>query len=773
MNFFKKSYPDNNDLLLKSYSIGFALNRLTPGVDNIRYDVHLSPGLCRAAENITKHLVARHAKAGVTPDPSTQTIAWAKIKEEFRQYCIDVMLAAINKAKLEREIQINFLVQTAVAKMVLEEIRSQFLLLIENHKNVIRKHEVSPRAEISDVIRLKEGLSEVQRNKRKIICDVARELFQYIAEAQQNELRKIREANFGIESILPDDFFNNPLIHAENETDDFLMTESYVLFGNRLADPLKYDALLALVHSFFKQFETEKIEISDETIPPPMFSIEEYDEKEVSEKKTSVSNIDDWIKNIDNIDILFNYIKSETNLRDQKHKHSSKNEITITKNQLKNRKWRMQQFSALLKKEGLTEGILACYEMQPVYMEFCPPLFPHEVLKFLSSPKERNAITAKLKRLKGSSGRSLSIHPLKKIIRDMSRLNTHKKDEYILRFLKDFARYHRDLQNCRILQEAMNHINLVMDEKTKNLSRVNHTLYEFLLPKEQIYNEKPIVNHVIIKTDVRGSTDITHQIKERGLNPASYFSYNFFNPITAILSEYGATKVFIEGDAIILSIFEKEETPEDWYSVARACGLAINMLMITQRYNANSKKHRFPILEQGIGICYRNSPPTFLLDGENRIMISPAINQADRLSGCSKMLRKKFEAQKGPFNLYVFQTTQTEDLSFTTDDLLDRYNVNGIELNTSGFEKLKEEINLKKIRCHIPDFWKEPFIIHTGIFPTISGKYQRLVIREAHIPIISLDNLNVTRMTNQKYFEVCTQRKLYEYAKQMAKTMDD
>ncbi len=755
--------------MLKPYSIDFALDRLIPGIDNIRYDVYLSPGLCRVTESITKQLVARYAKTGAIPDSSTQNSTWVRVKDEFRQHCIDVMLAAINKAKLEREIQINFLLQTAVTKMVLEQIRSQFLVLIEHNKNIIRKYETTPRIEISDVIRLKEGLSEIQKNKRKILCDVAHELFQYIVEGQQNELRKIREANFGSESILPDDFFTNPLIHAENETDDFFMIESYVLFGNRMADPLKYDVLLTLVHSFFKQFEIDKGNSAEKILPPPILSIEESDEKDLSDQEIMVSNVDNWIKNIENIDIIFNYAKSESKLREQKHKRHSKEEIALTKNQIKNRKWRMIQFYSLLKKENLIDGIVAGYEMQPVYIEFCPPLFPHEVLKFLSSPKERNIIIAKLKRLKGSSGKSLPIDPLKKIIRKINRMNTSQKSDYLIRFLKDFARYHRDLQNYKILQEAMNRINLVTDEKTRSLSRVNHTLYEFLLPKEQIFEEKPIVNHVIIKADVRGSTDITHQIKERGLNPASYFSYNFFNPITAILSEYGATKVFIEGDAVILSIFEKEETPEDWYSVARACGLAINMLMITQRYNTNSKKHRFPILEQGIGICYRSSPPTFLLDGEYRIMISPAINQADRLSGCSKTFRKKFEAQKGPFNLYVFQTTLIEDSPLTTDDLLDRYNVNGIELNADGFEKLKEEIKLKKIRCHLPDFWNEPFIIHTGIFPTISGKYQRLVIREAQIPLLAASDLSVTRLTNQKYYEVCTQRRLYEYAKQMAK----
>ena len=41
---------------------------------------------------------------------------------------------------------------------------------------------------------------------------------------------------------------------------------------------------------------------------------------------------------------------------------------------------------------------------------------------------------------------------------------------------------------------------------------------------------------------------------ERELNPASYFSLNFYDPVNKLLAKYGATKVFLEGDAIILAL---------------------------------------------------------------------------------------------------------------------------------------------------------------------------------------------------------------------------
>jgi TPP-dependent trihydroxycyclohexane-1,2-dione (THcHDO) dehydratase len=46
----------------------------------------------------------------------------------------------------------------------------------------------------------------------------------------------------------------------------------------------------------------------------------------------------------------------------------------------------------------------------------------------------------------------------------------------------------------------------------------------------------------------------TRTLLEKGLNPASYFSLNFYDPINKLLPKYEAKKVFIEGDALILAL---------------------------------------------------------------------------------------------------------------------------------------------------------------------------------------------------------------------------
>jgi hypothetical protein len=294
------------------------------------------------------------------------------------------------------------------------------------------------------------------------------------------------------------------------------------------------------------------------------------------------------------------------------------------------------------------------------------------------------------------------------------------------------------------------------------LSRENRSLHEFLLPDERVKTEKQILNHVIIKADIRGSTDITYMMRSRGLNPASYFSLNFFDPISKILSDYDGSKEFIEGDAIILSLVEYEETPQDWYSVARACGLAVRILNVVQQYNAKSRKHNLPILELGIGICYEHKPPAFLFDGDSRIMISPAINLADRLSDCDKRLHRRFKNKNRLFNLYVFQNVSDEKIEDTQDDLFLRYNVNGIQLDREAFVKLSKEIHLNSV---LYPAGNKKVKLHTGKVPTLAGKYQRLVIREAPILGIKPGTMEVTGRTSRNYYEVCTHPDIYKFTR--------
>ena len=115
------------------------------------------------------------------------------------------------------------------------------------------------------------------------------------------------------------------------------------------------------------------------------------------------------------------------------------------------------------------------------------------------------------------------------------------------------------------------------------------------------------------------------------MNPASYFSLNFYGPVNKLLAKYGARKVFVEGDALIVALLEHEGDPP--MAVSRACVLAREIIEIVRGYNQLLERAGLPTLELGTGISFQDSAPMYLMDGDQQIMISDALNEA---TGCPR-----------------------------------------------------------------------------------------------------------------------------------------
>lgn len=738
------------DLPICDYRLEFSLNRLVPGVDNIHFDVHLSPQLRRTAERAAFCLIVRHS--GVQALLQTEDAGkWKPIREAFKDQCRHVMAAAVHQAKSKQEIQIDYLCQIAIAKLIKTAVETQYEKTIDRLEKELRSYELSHRQDLATCVAIKEKLSWIRLHCGDLIRDAAAVLFDLAAE-EGKEVNELREANFGGDALLPGDFFRNPLLYAHTAADDRLMMHSYVLLGQRFEDPDSYERLMTLVDEFLQKTDLPDIlEINKANSNP--------------DPADSLSRI--WLVP-ENVDILFDGAKTELQISRLPAEKLGREERRRLSRRSRTQRRMIRSIYRSFRRAGLLHRIAAGFEVQSLVEEFCPPLSSQQVLRFLVEPSARKKITAQLNRLREFYDRPLSVSSLNKAIRHIRSLPKAKLRERLVVFLRALARYHRDLTHYRLIKAGMEAANLDLDERTQLLSRENRTLYDFLLPDEQVKEEQPIISHVIIKADVRGSTDLTYRMRSEQLNPASFFSLNLFDPITEVQFEYDATKEFIEGDALILSISEQKDTPEGWYSVGRACGLAIRILQIVAQTNIKSRKHRLPTLELGIGICYSESTPAFLFDGSSRIMISPAINRADRLSGCDKSLRKLIERRNLPFHLYVFQTVSEKEMARTADDLLLRYNVNGIELNAGGFSKLSAEINLVPLQfstvAEAPDAGHRFF---AGRLPLVSGRYQTVVIREAPVFRVAPDTLQVIGKTTDRYYEVCTHPRLYEKAEQV------
>ncbi|GAB6904681.1 hypothetical protein JCM12296A_05150 [Desulfosarcina cetonica] len=769
-DFFKYQprLPGLKDFPLASYSTDFSLDRLVLGVDNIRCDVRLSSAFCNTTAKLAALLIERETGIWTRPEKNRLS-ALAREQENFRQFYGQIMTDAVNKARTAKEMQVDFLAQIAILSMLHDEIRRQYDQLINHCKNAIRRADLVHYEDPKTALKLKDDLAHVLSNRERVQQVVGLELCGYFREIRDTDIRQMREAVFGQDLPFLFDLLSNPIVHRDNPFNDYFMIEEYDLcLGRRVDDPDRYEVLLSVLRSIFAFLDMEETGTLQWSIDRRRRELSVADLPGDDEaRKFKLQRIDQWIRHPGNIDLLLNRELTKKQIQALKRQKADKQTLAAYHSRMKQQGLLTGYFYHQFSRSGLIERVVAAYEMQSLYQDYCPPLVPQQMIQFLIAPKSRKLIRRRLKRLKKLYGKTFRLWPLNRKVVQMERMGASRKKEYLIRFLRAFFRYHRDFFCFNIYRRAAERINLVTDNKILMLSKANHTLYEFLLPHEQEMGEKPIINHTIVKADLRGSTDITHQMNARGLNPASYFSLNFFDPITEVLADYDAHKVFIEGDAIILAIFEREDTPSGWYSVARACGLAINMLMIINRYNKKSQTYQLPILELGIGICHRADAPTFLFDGDNRIMISPAINLADRLSSCHKSVRRTIRKNSSPFNLFVFQGASDEEMQKTADDILLRYNINGIELNEAGFRKLAQEIDLKPFYGDIPDLGLEKVRLYTGKFPTKSGRYQRLVLREANVPAVNPKDLSQIHFTHRKYYEICTSPTLYKFTKRI------
>ncbi len=753
-----RTHIDLNKFQLKAYSVELPFTRLKLGVDNVRYDVYISSEFRKVTERFIFELIIKYAEAS-EPFIINPEINWFKETSEFQRLCSEILTDGVNNAKSDSEIQIDFLAQTALVKMLTEEIQNQYEEAIQHCKNVIRKQEFSHQME--ETLKLREEVASIIQRKNQIVRNVGAELFEYFIEVQ-NDVNKLRTSNFGDNAQLPEELFSNPILQMATHSDGFFMIENYVLMGHRLEDPVNYNTLINLLTAFLNRMDRQS-EKHEKTA-------EDTHYKSLKSYTTSYDTLaDGWIKHIDNIDKLFNYFHSQTVLKELRQNNAAPQKIQSVKETIKLQKKLLNQILKLISKEKMINGIVAAYQMRPMFERYCPPLSPQECLQYLVVPKARKNTLRKLKRFKKYFGKSFPLSPLKRTIRSIRATSRQDQKKYLLRFLKDFSYYHRDLRNNLLIRETSDSINITTDEKIINLSRSNHCLYEFILSYEDVFDKKPIINHAVLKADVRGSSAIIEQMKSKKLNPASNFSFNFFEPISKLLSLYGAVKIFIEGDAIILSIFEHQDAPGRWYSVSRACGLAINILMIVRKYNKRNRKKGLPRLELGVGVGFSNAPPTFFYDEEKQIMISPAITDADRLSRCDKTLRQHLSKERLPFNVYELQPVLNPETSILFNSKTLRYNVKGVQLSHKGFKKLSKEIHLKRLECQIPEIGQEPLTFYTGKFPTAAGNFQRLIIREANIPEMSIKDLGIIGQTENKYYEVCTNQKVYEHIKKTIK----
>jgi class 3 adenylate cyclase len=638
-----------------------------------------------------------------------------------------------------------------------------------------------------------------------------------VADAEENVISKTRRALFGEDFAAFYELLKNRLVFLDGGKDDVFFLEHYVLLGNYVRDPDRFEAMDELFQDFLRDSGVAIAQDSAYTeatqAHAAVMDAAQAMRKEIanlSEQRESLrkrlergdSFLNKFLNSADPSDLKASLSDVEARLKHQEVKleefgpqmEASKQKLEFLTKDYKGRLGdylndpenarRLFDHSSISAGDGSTRGkllsellerlerqeivyhLMASYEIRPMVAEYSPPVHLQQLRKALVSKEELKRLEGVLKQV---PARQLSLKPIEELSKKIRRLSREEKLSFVVRFAGDFLRLRRDVRNAEHLTTCMERVNLVTTEQTRELSRLNNQLYECLLQEEAKAPQDQVVSHVIIKADVRGSTKMTQDLLSRGLNPASHFSLNLHEPVKKLLDRYAAKKVFIEGDAIILAIFETESNRAYARAVAKACILSRQILAVCNSYNDRAATSDLPELELGIGVAFQGSAPTYWVDADSRIMISKALNLSDRLSGCAKIAKRLMTSLNTHFSVFQFLTAMEGASAEELDEFLVRFNRNGIELNEEGFQKLSEEISLDSIETKLEMPWgKENVTLHYGEVP-MGDSVELLVLRRGLARELRPGGA-IGMASNHPYYEVCTSGALYDLVAALIRT---
>ena len=677
------------------------------GVDNLRYDVFLSP---RITADLSFHLARYISRFGGVESlfemdvPSAAQSKFIRAATDttklnkpgpadLKTQLISIHLAILNRAKSEGNPSIDLLGRLAVLRQ-------------------------------AKMMQTQELVSSFQVRKKIILRRAGQEMFRLLREIEKETLARTRRSLLGELAADCYRLFLNPLILTEDGRDDYLCAEHYYMFGNFEKDPDRFPSLRQFALNFLRELG--------------------YGEAVEDGHLEQALNVPE------NAAALVGTGNGEDSTPEDR-----------------NRKERLDIWTRMLQREGVISHVIASYEAVPLLAEYAPRVNPQQIKNALIFREESERVEKIIAESRLHSDRLFAA------IGRVATCRGSERGRFAARLLHDLICYHRDLRGLEALSIGFDSINLVNDAKVRELSMLNGMLYEFLPPEDQKPAEDRVSHHVILKADVRDSSRLTRSLMEKGMNAASYFSLNFYDPVNKLLAKYGATKVFLEGDAIIVALLEREG--EAMLSVGRTCVLAWEIVSLLREYNELLERSGLPSMEVGLGIACQDSPPLYLMDGEHRIMISDSINESDRLSSCNKRVRKKLAPDAGLFQVYSVQIGGGKDDSASAEEGIEElrlnYNVGGICLSEAAFRKLQQEISLSAATHNRNDAglkglfsgrWiDEQCEFFVGTVPIANGVFRKIAIRKSRIAQVDVRDLSILQWTDRWYYEVCANPAVY------------
>lgn len=749
-----------------------SLEHFQIGIDNRHIDVAISHQLRSSLQSLVEQIVhedlAKHGWAKLGQFSSGNDI------ETFKENYRSIVQGALEQVHTNTAVkELLQLLHVVLLKLMLEapkaaisKLRSQLQLDAESPTGLHSGRAMEMHDRLVVLARLEPGINYRTLSR----------LFKIVQRLESKELRKMRKSVVGSSWVVSKWILFNPLLHLSDLTsEDYFMNHYPLLCVDRegenffdLTNRFITTTYADFLPGWAKHYESKGHE-STPVGAAAKFQITQRERHSgfsefLEGQRLLERNFSDhefkelyvcWLDEPKNVDLLL-----------QRPVDDRGGWFSRTPTKQKKSLWdnpeydkiQQQLQSSLLKnfdRSGITHRAIAAYRTARLYKQFNGQISNRDIYHYLIDVLPKRVLA---KRLASTEDRGVSIIKALDVVHGyIKRMPAAKQQNYAIRYLKDFLTFRRDLKLAYYTYQQMSRLRILQDGESIQLSRDNGSLYEFRLCQDGDAQASKIKAHAILKADVRGSTEITRQLVEKRLNPATHFSMNFFGPITKLLDRFGAKKVFVEGDALILSVLETGEMSTQAMTVANACGLARKILLVMEAQNSQNRAHNLPKLELGLGISFSSDAPAYLYDEQRKIMISPAINEADRLSSCSSELRHDSSWRKSHrHRVEVFSDNSGME---TKTARRVRFNVNGIELAPPAFRKLKSEMVLHRLKVHSRSGEGDSY--HVGRFVDRRGSAHWLVIREAVIKAWQRDDHthSVVR-SEESFYEVVTDPEL-------------
>src|ERR1700693_5596097 len=233
---------------LKRYNVTIPMGSLSIGVDNIHHDVFLSPKFAQAARDYLFDLMRQNTKAAYFPGIELRATRGPD-SAAYRKLLVELLQSALTQAKYHKNIEMDLLFRLALLKFLMAELGNQFANVILEGKAWIRQRgEHFERSQQAHVIKAR--LSELQSARRAVLRTVGQQVAQIHIDVEENVISKARRALFGDDFAPLYEMLKNRLIFLDGGKDDVFFLEHYILLGNYVRDPDRFEVMDALFQEF-------------------------------------------------------------------------------------------------------------------------------------------------------------------------------------------------------------------------------------------------------------------------------------------------------------------------------------------------------------------------------------------------------------------------------------------------------------------------------------------------------------------------------------------